>query len=104
MLNTETLIVASKEFGLEANTDKTRNMVMSLDQNAGRNHNIKIHNISYERVEEFIYLETVLTNQIVFRMKLRADRNQDMLAIIRFRILCLPVCYSKIKRLRYTEL
>jgi len=38
-------------------------MVMSRDQNAGRSHNIKIDNSSYERVDEFRNLETTLTNQ-----------------------------------------
>jgi hypothetical protein len=38
-------------------------MVMSRDQNAGRNHSIKIDNISFEWVEEFKYLGTILTNQ-----------------------------------------
>ena len=42
---------ASKESGLEANADKTKYMVMSRDQNAGRSHNMKIHNSSIERVE-----------------------------------------------------
>ena len=37
-------------------------MVMSQDQNAGRNHNIKSDNDSFERVEEFKYLGT-FTNQ-----------------------------------------
>ena len=32
--NTEALVVASKETGLELNTDKTKYMVMSRDQNA----------------------------------------------------------------------
>jgi hypothetical protein len=32
-------------------------------QNAGRSHNIKIDNSSFERVEEFRYLGTALTNQ-----------------------------------------
>ena len=36
---------------------------MSPDQNAGRSHSIKIDNISFERVEEFKYLGTTLTNQ-----------------------------------------
>jgi hypothetical protein len=36
---------------------------MSRDQNAGRNHNIRIDNSSFERVEEFRYLGTNLTNQ-----------------------------------------
>jgi len=32
-------------------------------QNAGQNHSIKIDNSSFERVEEFKYLGTTLTNQ-----------------------------------------
>jgi len=38
-------------------------MVMSRDQNAGRSHSIKINNSSFERVGEFKYLGTTLTNQ-----------------------------------------
>jgi hypothetical protein len=37
--NTEALVVASKETGLEVNADKTKYMVKSLDLNAGRSHN-----------------------------------------------------------------
>jgi hypothetical protein len=33
--NTEGLIVAIKKIGLEVNTDKTKYMVVSRDQNAG---------------------------------------------------------------------
>ena len=36
---------------------------MSGDQNAGRIHSMKIDNSSVERVEEFKYLGTTLTNQ-----------------------------------------
>jgi hypothetical protein len=36
---------------------------MSRDQNAERSHNIKIDNSSFERVEEFKYSGTTLTNQ-----------------------------------------
>jgi hypothetical protein len=38
-------------------------MVMSQDQNAGQSHNIKTDNSSFERVEQFKYLGTTLTNQ-----------------------------------------
>jgi hypothetical protein len=38
-------------------------MVMSRDQNAGQSHSIKIGNKSFERVEEFRYLGTTITNQ-----------------------------------------
>ena len=36
---------------------------MTRDQNAGRRHNVKIGNSSSERVEQFKYLGTTLTNQ-----------------------------------------
>jgi len=55
--------VASKENGLEVNADKTKYVVMSTDQNAGRIHSMKIDNISIERVEDFKYLGTTLTNK-----------------------------------------
>jgi len=35
------LLVGSKEIGLEVNADKTKYMVISQDQNAGRSHNLK---------------------------------------------------------------
>ena len=38
-------------------------MVMSRGKNAGRSHNMKINNSSFESVKEFKYLETNLTNQ-----------------------------------------
>jgi len=53
------------------NVDKTKYMVMSRDQNAGRSHNIKIDNSSLERVEEFKYLETIYQNFIQEDIKSR---------------------------------
>ena len=38
-------------------------MVMSRGQNVGRNHSVRIDNSTFERVEEFKYLGTTLTNQ-----------------------------------------
>ena len=58
----ESLIVACKEIELEVNADKTNYMVKSRDQNAGQSHSMKTDNSSFERVEEFIYLGTTLTN------------------------------------------
>jgi hypothetical protein len=71
--NTEALVAATKEIGLEVKADKTKYMAMSRDQNAGRNHNIRIDNSSFERVEVFRYLGTILTNQILCRKKLRLE-------------------------------
>jgi len=45
------------------NADKTKYMVMSGDQDAGRSRSIKTDNSSLARVEEFKYLGTTLTNQ-----------------------------------------
>jgi hypothetical protein len=45
--NTETLTDASKEFGLEVNTEKSKYMLLSHHQNAGQNHDIKIAIDSY---------------------------------------------------------
>jgi hypothetical protein len=42
--NTEALVVASKEIGLEVNAEKTKYIVMARNQNAGQNHNIKVDN------------------------------------------------------------
>ena len=38
----------NNEMGIEVNADKTKYLVMSIDQNAGGNHNIKIDIISFE--------------------------------------------------------
>jgi hypothetical protein len=59
--NTEAL--ANKEIGLEVNTDKTKYMVMSRGQNAGRSDSINTDYSSFERVEEFKYLQTTITHQ-----------------------------------------
>jgi retron-type reverse transcriptase len=42
--NTETLIDASKEVGLEINAEKTKYMLISRHQNVGQNRDIKIEN------------------------------------------------------------
>jgi len=49
---------------------------------------MKTDNSSFERVEEFTYLRTTLTNQ--------NSVQEELLAIIRCRIFCLPVCYPNI--------
>ena len=100
--NTEALVVACKETGLEVNADNTKYMVMSRDQNAGPSHNIKIDNSSFESVEEFKYLGTTVTNQ------------NSMQEEIKSKLKSANVCYHSVqnllssrmlsKRLRYREL
>jgi len=43
--------------------DKTKYLVISRDQNAGRNHSVRIDNSTFERVEEFKYFGTTLKHQ-----------------------------------------
>jgi hypothetical protein len=62
--NIESLVVSSKQTGIEVNADKTKHMVKSRDQNAGRSPNIKIYSSSFERVEEFKYHKRVINEDI----------------------------------------
>jgi hypothetical protein len=61
--NTDALIDASKEFGLEVNTEKTKYMLLSCHQNAEQNHDIKVANRCFENMAQFRYLGTPVTNQ-----------------------------------------
>ena len=71
--NTDTLLSASKEIGLEVNAEETKYMVMSRDQSTGQNGNIQIGNKSFETVDQFKYLGTILTNQNFINEEIRAD-------------------------------
>jgi hypothetical protein len=46
---------------------------MSQDKTAEQNKNIRNDNSAFERLEEFGHLGTTLTDQLLFRKKLRAD-------------------------------
>jgi hypothetical protein len=70
--NTEALLDASKEVGLEVNPEKTKYMLMSRSQKVGQKHSIKIANRSFEDVAQFKYLGT-LTDKIPCAKRLRAN-------------------------------
>jgi phage gp29-like protein len=61
--NSETLLAASRDIGLEINVEMTKYMVMSFYPNSGQNQNITIANESFKKVAKFKYLGTTLTNQ-----------------------------------------
>jgi hypothetical protein len=64
--NTESLLEASSDIGLEVNAQKTKyifNMFMSRHPNSGQNQNIRIINESFENVTKFKYFGTTMTNQ-----------------------------------------
>jgi hypothetical protein len=61
--NAEDLVAATKEIGLEVNAHKIKYMIVFRDQNAGRIHSMKMDDSPIERMEEFKYLGTILTNE-----------------------------------------
>jgi len=75
--NAEALIVASKEIGLEVYADTTKYMVMSRDQIAGRSHNMKAENRSFERVEGFKHLGRTLTYQNSIQKEIKSGLKSE---------------------------
>jgi hypothetical protein len=73
--NTEALLDASKEVGVEVNPEKTKYMLMSHSQKIGQNHSIKIANRSFEDVVKFKYLGTTLTEQNWMHDKIKSRLN-----------------------------
>jgi hypothetical protein len=61
--NTETLIDARKEDGLEINIEKTKYMLLSRHQSVGQNRDMKIANSLFENVPQFKYLGMTATNK-----------------------------------------
>jgi hypothetical protein len=84
--NTETLLEASRDVGLEMHA-KTKCMIMSRHQNSGQNQNISIANESFENVAEFKFLGTTLTNQNDIRDEIKSRLNSG------------NVCYYSVQNL-----
>jgi hypothetical protein len=93
--DTETLIGASKEVGLEVNAEKTKYMLLSPHQNTGQNDDIKIGDRSFENVAQFKYLGTTVTNQNLIQEEIKRRFFWVMLATIQPRNLYLLVCCLK---------
>jgi hypothetical protein len=80
------------ENGLEVNVDETKYTVMSRDQNTGRCHNMKTDNSSFERVEQFKYLGTTLTNQNSIQEEIKGRLKLGI------------ACYLSVKNLLFSSL
>jgi hypothetical protein len=94
--NTETLVVASKEIGLELDAHNTRYMVISRGQNGGRSDRLKIDNSSFERAEGFKYLGTTLTNKNSIDDEIKSRLKPGDACYHSVQNIFRPVCYPKI--------
>jgi hypothetical protein len=90
--NTQTLIDASKEVGLEVNVEKTKYVLVSQDQNAGQNRQIKIGNRSFENVPQLKYLGTTVTNQNLILEEIKRRLNSG------------NACYHSVQNLLFSRL
>jgi hypothetical protein len=81
--NTKALFFASKDIGLEVTARKTKYMLVSLEHNAGKYHDINMGNTSFESVEHLKYLGTILTKENSIYVEIRNRLNLGILAIIR---------------------
>jgi hypothetical protein len=61
--NIDIILEASRNVGLEINTEKMKYMIMSSHLKSGQNQNIRIVDESFENVTEFKYLGMTVTNQ-----------------------------------------
>ena len=62
-------------------------------ENAGQNHNIKIANVSFERVEQLKYLGTILKNENSLQEEIKSTMKSGCSCCHSVQNLCLPVCY-----------
>jgi hypothetical protein len=73
--NTESLIDANKEVGLEINAQGTKYMLLSRHQKVGQNQDINMANRSFENVSQFKYLGTTVTNQNMIQEEIKRRSN-----------------------------
>jgi hypothetical protein len=66
---------ASKEIGLEINSEKTKYMFMSHHHTAGQSNYIRVANKSFERVAKFKYLGATLRDQNSIHEEIRRRLN-----------------------------
>jgi hypothetical protein len=101
--DTKTLLVANKEAGLAVNIEITKYMLVSRDENAGQNLDIKIGNRSFENVSQFKYLGTTVTNQNLIQEEIKMCSNSGNACYHSVQNLLSSRLLLKIERLEYTK-
>jgi coproporphyrinogen III oxidase-like Fe-S oxidoreductase len=95
--NTEALLDASKEVGLEVNPEKTKYMSVSRCQKAGQRQSITIGNRSFESVAKFKYLETTLTDQNCIHEEIKSRLNSGNASYHSVQSLVIPPAVQECK-------
>jgi len=102
--NTQALLVASKEMDLEVNTDKAMYVIVSRSKKAEQNHNIKIDNKSFERMDQFRVLGITLRYQNSVQEKIKSRLKSGNACYHSVQNLKSSSFLSKILRLSYTTI
>jgi hypothetical protein len=73
--NAAALLDASKEVGLEVNSEKTKYVFVFRHQTVGKSNYLKVANKSFEKVAKFKYLGAILTGPNCIHEEIRSRLN-----------------------------
>jgi hypothetical protein len=100
--NTEALLDAGKEAGLEVNSEKTKYMLISRKK-AGQKQGIRIANISFKGVAKFKYLGTTLIDQNFIQEEIKSRVNSGNACYHSVQSLFSSSLLSRKVKLKYTK-